>query len=250
MLLNDQKAWVDQGVVLATDAQLQNPILLFGSLNDKYNLKLDKTVTIKPTESSICFDVTMAGMNFAVADCQTTGGSNNDALYLSDSKGYIEFMWPWDAQVTNGLGRRSILYRTADALYLLSATLYDHLDPTLSDKTFIMVFKVELENMMLRKQTTLKADAFGLKTLSLTDITYDALGNIYITDVKQGVIRFTYDGTKVSNLVSFAMAGSLQAYVVTAPDLSVMVYVATSTNIQEFDWTSAKPTKLDVYELP
>jgi len=129
----------------------------------------------------------------------------------------------------------------------MTATLYDHVDATFSAKTFVTVYKVDVN---LRKQPTLYADAFGLKTLSLTDIASDALGNIYITDVNQGVFRFVYDGEKPVVSGSYTLSKSLQVSAIVTDDQRLIVYVATSTFVQELDWTGQTPVKLSTYEVP
>lgn len=231
ILLNDQKAWAEQGVLLANNADFLNSTILYGTLTDKYNLQFGKNITVVHSEPTICFDITMVGINIAVADCQTLGDSNQDSLYMSDSTGYIAYKFDMKAKIT-GMGRRSIVYRSSAGVFLLTATLYDHVDAAFSINTFINVYWLDLEMKQLRFNASLGPEAFGLAKLSLTDITFDALGNIYITDAKQGIFRFTLDGIKVVGLTNFAMPGSLQVYSVTTADQRLMVYVATNTLVQ------------------
>lgn len=249
MYLNDQKAWAEQGVVLVNSADSLNATILYGTLTAKYNLKFSKAVTVKHSEVIVCFDVTMVGINTVVLDCQTLGGSNQDVLYMSDSTGYIAYKFPWQAKIT-GVGRRSIVYRANSTVFLMTATLFDHVDPDVSKNTFINVYRIDIELKQLVLFTTLNADTFGLKELSLTDITYDTLGNIYITDVNKGLFRFVFDGEKIGGLASYSLPNSLQVYTVTTADQRLMVYVATNMLVQELEWTTATATKLTTYEMP
>lgn len=116
--------------------------MLFGALNNYYNLKLNKIGHIFHNTPVICMDIAMVGIESAVLDCQDFNA--NDIVYLVEITGVTKVELGPGIKVT-GIGRKSIIRRTNSTLLILSATLTDHVDQQAKGNTQISVYKVNLE---------------------------------------------------------------------------------------------------------
>jgi hypothetical protein len=166
----------------------------------------------------------MVALNTSVVDCQKPTG-DIDFLYLTNIDGPSKpFAFDSTTQVTSG-GRRSIFYNTTNGTFLLTATITNPASYT--NNSFINVYRIDLLKQGITLDFIINPGQLNLTTLAITDIGSDVLGNIYISDFYQGIIRFQYDGIQTYNMAISSLPGSLQIYTIVTRDHRIMVYVAT-----------------------
>lgn len=85
---------------------------------------------------------------------------------------------------------------TGNRTYLISAWIGKGLDRR--NTSFMKIYYLDTTNVPDPNSTILvDAKALGVTDLDITDITLDAMENVYVADSRGTLIQFRFDGTKI-----------------------------------------------------
>lgn len=134
----------------------------------------------------------------------------------------------------------------------MSATLYNGIDPTFNQSTFISVYHVDPESYRTELVNIIDAQSLMSTTLSITDIALDENGIVYVTDFFCAIYQFRYLASNRVDKVGFIRYGAaFDQFLKVAVTIDISgkptVVVASPKTIYEYDWRQAKLR--DTYEL-
>lgn len=121
----------------------------------------------------------MVGTKSALIDCQDETGV--DVVYLVELDMAVKVEMGPGVKV-NGIGRKNIMRRTEQGVFVLSVILNSRVQEQSKGNTSVLVYNVDLENKAVRPLDPLVAKTFNREKLYLSDITIDSSGRIYVTD--------------------------------------------------------------------
>lgn len=193
ILADSDKAWSKQGAVLLNNNDSNGFMVIFGNLNSKSNLHFTGNISYTHSQPCKCYDIVLVGYNQAIIDCQFTGGNNRDIVYFINSTDIWPFTFDAKAKVV-GSQRKSIRYFSGSNEYVLVASIADTFDQASRNKSFITVYNIDKNNSVVTQEGIINNASLAIKALTMSDISVDTSGNIYVSDLLLGVYKFRYTG--------------------------------------------------------
>ena len=201
-ILADQNlAWRDQGASLLTRGN-DGFTVAFADLTSDQLLDFNNDVDVNHAAPARCFDLAMVDSNIAIVDCQLvdTQSGVTDLHYIVDARTKTATLVT-QSGIVSTTARKTIAYTLEDDVFILSAMLYDGIDPTFNQSTYISVYHVDQDSHRTELVNIIDASKLMSTTLSITDITVDENGIVYLSDAQCAVYQFRYlAGNKIDKV--------------------------------------------------
>lgn len=125
----------------------------------------------------------------------------------------------------------------------MSAVLYDGVDPSFSQSTFISVYHVDEQTHKTELVNIIDAQNLFSTQISITDITVDETGMVYLTDANCAIYQFRYLASNRVDKVGFIRYGTVfdkfqKVAAVRDSNGNPTVIVATPKQLIEYDWNN------------
>ena len=78
--------------------------------------------------------------------------------------------------------------------YELARRIADTFDQASRNKSFITVYNIDKNNSVVTQEGIINNASLAIKALTMSDISVDTSGNIYVSDLLLGVYKFRYTG--------------------------------------------------------
>jgi len=245
-ILTDQNlAWRDQGASLLT-RDTSGFTVAFADLTSDQLLDFNNDVNIDHAAPTRCFDLAMVDTNIAIVDCQLvdTKGGVQDFHYIVDARTKTAIIVT-QSGIVSTTARKTVPYIIGDDVFLLSAVLYNGIDPTFNQSTFISVYHVDQESHRTELVNIIDAATLMSTTLSITDITVNENGIVLVSDVQCAIYQFRYLASNRVDKVGFYKSFDptnkyLRIASIVDSNNQTTVVVGTVKSLIEFDWKTFK----------